>query len=128
MRARDLAECAPGAFARRGPDTRRVDVEKLSLIERVDEVGPQLETRCATKPDVLGDGEVPLVTAGQTEGRDRRIAVLTCRRWYEGRRVEPEQAGLVARRRLAHLIGPQCSWKTRAVVVAVGDSQSRCRA
>ena len=107
---------APGV-ACRGPGTDRVDVQELRLIEGVDEVRPELETRRATETHVLRHGEVPLVTAGQTERRDRRVAVLTCRRGYERRGVEPEQAGLVARRRVAHLIGPQRSWKHESVVL-----------
>ena len=58
-------------------ETLCIDVQELRLIERVDQVCPELETRRATETHVLRHGEVPLVTAGQAERRDRRVAILT---------------------------------------------------
>ena len=53
-----------------------IDVEELGLIERVDQVCPELETSRANKAYGLGHGDVPLVTAGQAERSDWRRSVL----------------------------------------------------
>ena len=103
------------------------DVEELGLIERVDQVCPELKPGSANKAYGLGHGKVPLVTAGQAERSDWRGSVLSCRRWHEGCRVEPEQTILIASRGVADLIGPQRTIDAPAIEIAIGDLNSSRR-
>src|SRR5688500_17978231 len=126
-RARDLAESAPRVARRPNPETLCIDVQELGVVERVDQVRPDLETRRATEAQVLRHGDVPLVTAGQTEWRDRRLAILTCRRRYERRWAEPEETRLFSGLWVAGLIGPQRPRETPPIVITVSHLNSSSR-
>ena len=109
--------------------TSRADVEELRLVECVDQVRPDLETRTTHYGQGLRQCEVPLIPAGQAEWRDGRRPVLS-RRWcHECCRVEPEQTILPAGGRVSDLIGPQrIIWLTPELgIIAVGDLDSNGR-
>ena len=103
---------APGSHAV-VPRQKVFDVQELGLVEGVDQVRPQLQTRTATEVHAFREGDVPLVTSGKPKRRDGCCSVLTRRRWHERRGVEPEQARLVASTGVGDLIWPQHARETR---------------
>ena len=61
------------------PKQRGVDVQILGVVEDVNEICPELKTGRPNETDGFRHSKVPLVTAGQSKGRDGRRSIFT--RW-----------------------------------------------